>query len=198
MADLLTKPLPTCWAGRRIDPDFRNMVWLANAYARGVPDKDPLIFADDACLRFYLDGIVGVQHLPDAYKALLDFYRCGEDTEPDDGGEGGSGVLPFDYQCDAPYIIAAFQQLYGIDLTTEKVHWWRFRSLLRSALAEDVLFSRIVRWRTADTSQMTPEERQHTEEMRQRFALPEELRGGAAVAQSLEDHNAAFLARFKR
>lgn len=104
---------------------------------------------------------------------------------------------PFDYQCDAPYIVAAFQRLYGIDLTTEHVHWFRFRALLRGVIGEDCMFSRIIDWRTADLSDMDPEKRRIYEEQRERFALPAELRGGAARAQTVEEHNASFIARFR-
>lgn len=34
--------------------------------------------------------------------------------------------------------------------------------------------------------------------LKERFALPPELRGGAAVAQTVAEHDAAFLARFRR
>lgn len=93
--------------------------------------------------------------------------------------------------------MAAFQRLYGIDLTTEHVHWFRFRALLRGVIGEDCMFSRIIDWRTADLSDMDPEKRRIYEEQRERFALPAELRGGAARAQTVEEHNASFIARFR-
>ena len=55
----------------------------------------------------------------------------------------------FDYQCDAGYIVAAFQQAYGIDLTRERVHWFRFRALF-AALPEETLMAKIMSWRTMD------------------------------------------------
>ena len=35
-------------------------------------------------------------------------------------------------------------------------------------------------------------------DLQERFALPAELRGGAARVVSVEEHDAAFLARFRR
>ena len=93
--------------------------------------------------------------------------------------------------------MAAFQRIYGIDLTREKPHWFRFRALLRGVIGEDCMFSRIIDWRTADLSDMDPEKRRIYEEQRERFALPAELRGGAARAQTVEEHNASFIARFR-
>lgn len=199
MSDLLLDELPTRWYGREINSDFRPMVSLANAYARGIPEKEPLSFADDACQRFYRGGISGVQNLQDAYRHLLEFYLGGEEATPGKGSGSASHTegLPFDYHCDAPYIVAAFQQAYGIDLTREKVHWWRFKALLRG-LPEDCLFHHILQWRTADLSRMTPEDRGVYEEKREIFALPPEVKGGAAHAVSVAEHDAAFLARFQQ
>lgn len=197
MPDLLLEPLPTIWAGRDIDPDFRPMVWLANAYARGVPDAHPLPFAEDACRRFYRGGVFGLQQLPDAYHALLDFYLGGGE-EPTGSGSRSSGpdTIALDYKTDAPYIVAAFQQVYGIDLTTARVHWWRFKALLRG-LPEDCLFSRILHWRTADLTELSPGERKRYEEMREVFALPPEVKGGARHAVTLAEHNEQFFDRFR-
>ncbi len=196
MVDLLLDSLPTVWAGKVIDPDFRHMIRLSNAYARKEPDKDPLVFAQEMCRRFYREPIA--QHsLPDAYRALVEFYLASEPRRSGDGASGGGTAVAFDYQCDAPYIIAAFQQTYGIDLTSAKIHWWRFRALLSGLLSEECLFARIVRWRTADLTELDDAERGHYEQMRERFALPEELRGGAGHATTKEELYAEFFARHR-
>ncbi|MGN0706888.1 MAG: Gp15 family bacteriophage protein [Faecalibacterium sp.] len=197
MTDLL-EPLPTTWAGRPIDPDFRVMAQLANAYARKEPDKDPIGFAAGMCRRFYRVP-VPEQKLPSAYRDMLDFYLAAEPQRSgtDDGSGTAGGELSFDYRWDAPYLIAAFQETYDIDLTSAPLHWWRFRALLTGLLGGECLFARIVRWRTADLARLSEAEREHTQQMRQRFALPPELRGGAARAVSVADHDAAFLARLR-
>lgn len=196
MADLLCEALPTVWAGRPIDPDFRHMIRLSNAYARKEPDKDPLGFAQEMCGRFYCDP-VPANALSDAWKALVEFYLAAEPPRPGGKESRRPEERAFDYCCDAPYLVAAFQQLYSIDLTSETLHWWRFRALLEGLLGEECLFSRIVGWRTADLAELPEHERPYTERMRQRFALPEELRGGVAHAVTLAEHEAAFLARFR-
>lgn len=203
MSDLLLDELPTRWHGHEIVPDFRPMVWLVNSYVRGSVNTDPVGFARSAIWRFYKDPhcfLTDDQMLFEGYQHLLGFYQAGEKAASggDTSGESEApATLPFDYQCDAPYIVAAFQRLYGIDLTTEHVHWFRFRALLRGVIGEDCMFSRIIDWRTADLSDMYPEKRRIYEEQRERFALPAELRGGAARAQTVEEHNASFIARFR-
>lgn len=204
MSDLLTGVLPTRWHGQEIDPDFRPMVWLVDAYVRGQTDSDPVGFARSAIWRFYKDPhplLETPEKLFDAYRWMMEFYQAGEKAA--EGASVRSSVssaatLPFDYQCDAPYIVAAFQRLYGIDLTREHIHWFRFRALLRGAIGEDCMFSRIIDWRTADLTEMDPEKRRFYEGKREHFALPPELRGGAAHVETLDDHNRAFLARFQQ
>lgn len=93
--------------------------------------------------------------------------------------------------------MAAFQQAYGIDLTCEKVHWFRFRALF-AALPEETLMAKIMSWRTMDLSEYEGSMRDHYADLQERFALPAALRGGAAVAQTVAEHDAAFLARFRR
>ena len=135
---------------------------------------------------------------PEALEGLLRFLTApGQDIPGRGSADPAPGVLPFDYAADGAYILAAFRQLYGMDLTCEQVHWWLFRALLQGALAEECLFARIVYWRTADTSGMTPEQRQDIEEKRSRFALPDGLKG-VKRNETLQDHEEAFLARFAR
>ena len=184
MSDLLLDALPTRWHGHEIIPDFRPMVWLVNTYVRGQTGDDPIGFAVSALWRFYKDPHC---FLNDPQK-IIDAYGYSS-TAPSSG-------LAFDYQCDAGYIVAAFQQAYGIDLTREKVHWFRFRALF-AALPEDTLMAKIMSWRTMDLSEYDGSMRAHYADLQERFALPAELRGGAARVVSVEEHDAAFLARFR-
>lgn len=198
MSDLLTDALPEVWYGRPIDPDFRHMVRLADAYAHGELDGEHPQTALAIMDRFYRVP-VPQQQTPDAYGSMADFFRAGEQAAaggsvPDDRP---AAQPSFDYRCDAPYIVAAFQQAYGIDLTTAKLHWFRFRALF-AALPEDTLMAKIINWRTMDLADYEGSMREHYAELKERFALPAALRGGAAVAQTVAEHDAAFLARFRR
>jgi hypothetical protein len=198
MTDLLTDALPTVWHGRRIDPDFRHMVRLPAAYSHGEVEADPEAFARQLCQQFYT-GI----HIPrvfvELWQGVIDFYLAGEQAAEPAAAKPASRPdtgPAFDYRCDAPYIVAAFQQAYGIDLTTEKMHWFRFRALF-AALPEDTLMAKIMGWRSADLADYEGSMREHYAALKERFALPASLRGGAAVAQTVAEHDAAFLARFR-
>lgn len=197
MSDLLTDALPTVWHGKRIDPDFRHMVRLSAAYNHGEVEADPVAFALQLCGQFYT-GIYIPADLQALWQGVIDFYLAGEQgAEPAAKPASGPDTGPvFDYRCDAPYIVAAFQQAYGIDLTREKLHWFRFRALF-AALPEDTLMAKIMGWRSADLADYEGSMREHYAALKERFALPASLRGGAAVAQTVAEHDAAFLARFR-
>ena len=198
MADLLTDALPSVWHGRPIDPDFRHMVRLSTAYSHGAIDTDPMGCAVQLCKAFYQDGICQ-NELQELWQGIIEFYRMGEQAAAGvSGTDSGTDKDPvFDYRCDAPYIVAAFQQAYGIDLTQERLHWFLFRALF-AALPEDTLMAKIMVWRSADLADYEGSMREHYAALKERFALPADLRGGAAVVQTVAEHDAAFLARFRR
>lgn len=199
MTDLLTDALPTVWHGRRIDPDFRHMVRLSAAYSHGEVEADPEAFARQLCQQFYT-GIYIPRVFVELWQGVIDFYLAGEQAAEPAAAKPASRPdtgPAFDYRCDAPYIVAAFQQAYGIDLTTAKLHWFRFRALF-AALPEDTLMAKIINWRTLDLADYEGSMREHYTALKERFALPAALRGGAAVAQTVAEHDAAFLARFRR
>lgn len=198
MTDLLTDALPTVWHGRRIDPDFRHMVRLSSAYSHGEVEADPEAFARQLCQQFYT-GIYIPRVFVELWQGVIDFYLAGEQAAEPAAAKPASRPdtgPAFDYRCDAPYIVAAFQQAYGIDLTTAKLHWFRFRALF-AALPEDTLMAKIINWRTLDLADYEGSMREHYAALKERFALPASLRGGAAVAQTVAEHDAAFLARFR-
>lgn len=53
-----------------------------------------------------------------------------------------------------------FLSAYGIDLSKDDLHWWAFRRLLFN-LPSETLFMQRIRYRTADISKMSKEEKKH-------------------------------------
>ena len=200
MSDLLLDELPTRWHGHEIIPDFRPMVWLVNTYVRGQTGDDSIGFAVSALWRFYKDPhcfLNDPQKIIDAYGYMIEFYKAGEKAAESAAAESStapSSGLAFDYQCDAGYIVAAFQQAYGIDLTADKVHWWRFKALLH-ALPPETPLGKIVEIRGKDTSGMDRADRDYYETLKERFALPDGLKG-VKRNETLQEHEDAFLDRF--
>lgn len=77
-----------------------------------------------------------------------------------------------DYVLDGDYIVASFQQAYGIDLTDPecRMHWHRFLALFRG-LPDETCMSRIMGYRSWQKSSKKHDDVMR--EMRERYRLPE-------------------------
>lgn len=115
------------------------------------------------------------EELPAAVQALTQFYLAGEREERRKGGIGArAGEGPsFDYAYDAPYLYAAFQECYGIDLIEiPYLHWWKFRWLL-GGLSEECGLMKRVGIRATDLSQIkSKEERARIRKLQREVAIP--------------------------
>ena len=100
---------------------------------------------------FYAENYQKLQQNPQLYKEACDkliwFYKCGrEDYHKAKGSGRTSKRQIYSYEYDDEYIYSAFYQEYGIDLSYDKVHWWKFKALLKS-LKNDVEFVKIQGYR---------------------------------------------------
>ena len=197
MYDILTAPLPTEWEGRAIDWDFRPMLRALNAFRRSRSDEETAQIMVRAVQEFFLGPVPG-QEVPEAFQSFSRFFQGPPDDEAAKAREEASseiaGELTLDYHYDADYLLGAFQQAYGIDLTADKVHWWRFKALLH-ALPPETPLGQIMSYRSADTTEMDEAHRRLYEIMKERYALPPELKG-VKRAETLQEHENAFFDRF--
>ena len=77
---------------------------------------------------------------------------------------------------DMPYIEASFMSDYKIDITNEKIHWWKFYKLLEglsnSEIGNCCILNRIRNLRTTDTSKIKDiKERDRINEAKKQYAL---------------------------
>lgn len=101
-----------------------------------------------------------------AQAAIFAFYRCGK--EP--GKQGTKQVPAYDFFTDGDNIVADFQREYGIDLTTEKMHWWRFSALLGGLLSHS--FTEKVQYRNCDLNEIESKRmRGRYRKLQQEYAL---------------------------
>lgn len=118
-----------------------------------------------------------------AQLAISDFYRCGEAVER----ENVPAAPAYSFHTDADAIIAAFQREYGIDLTTARLHWWRFSALLRGLLTHS--FSERVQYRICNPNEIKGKDLQaRYRKLHEQYALDahgEKRR----QPQTLEDYN---------
>lgn len=95
---------------------------------------------------------------PQDWEKLLElgikYLSLGKDTS----GVDNNTEIDMDFNEDMDYIEASFMSDYRIDLTTEKMHWWKFYNLLNglsnSELGNCCVLNRVRNLRTFDLSQI--------------------------------------------
>ena len=161
----LYESLPdTVTVGRRVyrvDMDFRNILRMMEILQDGGLTPEAREWAAARCVvKHPRKGVL------EAVKKLA--FGVEERTK-----EQHKRVTSFEQ--DAGLIRAAFRQAYGIDLWTEKLHWFQFWELLQ-ALPEDTRYVNIVGIRARPMPKATKynqEERDWLRKQKRQFALKE-------------------------
>ena len=129
----------------KINVDFRKMISFekkiqdksvskAEKIKYGITQFYPVFYKD---INFYY-----LIQNPKLYKEACDklvwFYKCGKEDYLAKKSEGKGTPLNqvFSYEYDDEAIFSAFYRM-GIDLTKDKVHWWKFKALLKNLLDEE-------------------------------------------------------------
>ncbi len=196
---MLTEPLPefVCVGGQlfQVVTDFRH--WLE--FETNIMDKSihPVELVNISIDSLYVDPPKdGSQERRAAlFNSLIRFYRCGRPEKAARRSSESSSARAYDFEQDAALIMAAFQQAYGIDLTTAKIHWWRFRALFE-ALPDSCRICKIMEYRTADTSDMPDKTKAFYEKMQEKYRLDPVPYAGRMP--TVEEHNAEFIERLRR
>lgn len=161
-----------------VDTDFRIWVRFQGVLlADGTDDSKAVKICE-------LMEEMGVPAKKESLDAMLSFY-AGASTE--NQTEGGGNVQAYDFEKDSEYIFSAFLDSYGIDLTTERLHWWRFKALFKS-LPEDCQMCKIMMYRTIDLNKVPKEQRKFYREMKQRYALKSGKTGRRTKEEAIEYH----------
>lgn len=138
----------------KINVDFRNMISFENRLQdKSIDDSEKIKYG----LRhfypafFYEENYKKVLLNPNLYKEACDkliwFYKCGRENYHKSKGKGrGQSNQIYSYEFDDEYIWSAFHEVHKIDLTTDRVHWWKFKTILKS-LPESTEFVKIQGYR---------------------------------------------------
>ena len=161
MIDLRKKELPSQleWDGGScaINTDFR--VWIT--FGEMLKEK-----------KVYL-GIFPNCKAPEGEEwqlAAYRFYQCPNEV-PRATRRLKTRLL--DFIIDGQFIVASFQQAYGIDLTSCDMHWHRFCALL-DGLPDETKMSKIMGYRGYDPRDEKRKHNEFMQEQRMRWALPAE------------------------
>lgn len=138
MYNLLIDELPDEWAGVKIKTDFRQVL----KFFRLIENKniDEMTKAKNVINLFFEDIPPDSDRI---WEFIQHYISCGKDDKKDD--ENTEKV--FDFIVDSGRIFSAFYQVYGIDLTVEKIHWFVFLQLLQD-LTDDTKFKQVIDIRT--------------------------------------------------
>lgn len=161
-----------------IDTDFRVWVRFQGVLLSDETDSDK---AGKIC---ELMSDMGLPQTNETLDAMLQFY-AGASTENNTGG--GKNVRAYDFENDSEYIFSAFLDSYGIDLTKERLHWWRFKALFKS-LPEDCQMCKIMMYRTIDLKKVPKEQRKFYREMKARYSLKSAANTGYRTEQEMKDY----------
>lgn len=161
-----------------IDTDFRYWVRFQGILMSGDENGKK---AEKICKLMQLSSLPLTKESLDS---MLSFY-AGASTENNTGG--GKNVQAFDFEKDSEYIFSAFLDSYGIDLTTEKLHWWRFKALFKS-LPEDCQMCKIMMYRTINLKDVPKEQRKFYKEMKARYALTGGNKTGYKTEQEMKEY----------
>lgn len=171
----------------RIDPDFRVGVTIENELLTDEPDVEGLLRA------FYPDGIPA--DVEAAADRMIWFYAHTDEAGNEAGDTPHGGMARwYDFAQDADALMASFQQVYGIDLERDSLHWWKFRRLM-FGLPGDTPFMQRVQYRVADLDKLPKEQRRHYRKMRRLYTLKQPEKRHRMTA---EERDAAMKARVRR
>lgn len=121
----------------KINVDFRHIIQIENKIMGRSANKLETICW---CLEHFYPFFYGKSRFlimdkdlfEEAWKGFIWFYKCGREDYHKGRGGGTTQNRLFSYEYDDEYIYSAFYEKYNIDLTKEKIHWWKFKALLKS------------------------------------------------------------------
>ena len=172
MKQLFERPPESVKVGNQylaIDTDFRLWAKVQDCCDRGEFDGMKML----GFIRRAFGSAARGQDVHDLVSAFVYFPSCGAEVQR--GNSDNAERMPsdhrntaYDFAEDGERIVAAFEREYGIDLTSDYVHWWRFRALLDDLLSKDK-FTDIVGFRCVDVSSIKDERERKYYAEKQRF-----------------------------
>lgn len=180
MFNVLLDPLPEDWKGYPIDTDFQTGIMISQCLADdNLNDQEKF---ETAIRLLFPSACPPPEDLQDA----LTWYLNGFDHD-NHAGEKPSGEPVMDFDMDQWRIYAAFRSQYGIDLNTEKLHWFVFMGLL--ANVEECAFTRVMDIRQKKiTSKMSREEKEAIKRNKKIFQIkPQEIQLSAKEQQRVDE-----------
>ena len=169
-------PETVCIDGKEYEviTDFREWVRFADTAA-----ADELTEEEKLCIFMLYFTKEKPKDFSKALKALIDFYGCADVPKAGRkiGGKSSFSAPVFSYTYDAGYVIAAFRQVYGIDLKSiDYMHWYEFRYLFE-AIPDNTAIKERIAYRAVNLSSVKDSrERSRIQKIQNVIALPSNIK----------------------
>lgn len=102
---------------------------------------------------------------------MLWFYRCGKELKQPKEDEVVNKEDIYSYEYDGDSICSAFREQYGINLTTELLHWWEFKAYFNS-LNENTDIRKKMSIRATDINKLPVEQREQYKRLKKAYEIP--------------------------
>ena len=122
-----------------------------------------------------------------AAEVALWFYMCGDKAKKENKPAKKS-KQGYSFSVDSEVIYSDFSRFYNIDLTSENLHWWKFRALL-AGLPNDSSFKERIYYRTCDLKGLPQKEKKRISEIRKEIAIKDKKE----IKVTLEQRNQQML-----
>lgn len=143
-----------------IDTDFRTWIKFQNILLseKSNDEKTADLLAFVASL--------GLPFLEETLKAITVFFAGGEKKHKSEKNKQPM----YNFETDSPLIFSAFLTQYRIDVSSEKMHWWKFKELF-STLSSEHIISEVIWARGANTSDMDANTKKRVQTLRKAYPL---------------------------
>lgn len=153
MIPLICDPLPCeiTVGGKRVRvlTDYKRWLVVWEVLSSSLPGR----LKAELCCHAVVDDSVELDDWEEFLNAFAAFLLQKDNFQSDNVGSSYHGEKIFDFAADSELIFASFLAEYGIDLTSEHMHWFKFMALLKS-LSPDSPLMRTIRLRQTDTSEI--------------------------------------------
>lgn len=153
MIPLICDPLPCeiTVGGKRVRvlTDYKRWLVVWEVLSSSLPGR----LKAELCCHAVVEDSVNLDDWDEILKALAAFLLQKDSLQENCNATSYHGEKLFDFAADSELIFASFMAEYGIDLTKEHMHWFKFMALLKS-LSPDSPLMRTVRLRQTDTSEI--------------------------------------------
>nr|DAG86785.1 MAG TPA: hypothetical protein [Caudoviricetes sp.] len=166
-----------------IRTDFRTWIKVESILKdSNIPDGFKLSMIYIICDLFYGNKDISTESTDAVFDGIFSFWRM---YKPVNEKAKISHDIAYSYDNDFDLIVSAFKQQYGINLFSDDMHWFEFKSLF-DGLSESTMFRKIVGYRTVDLSKVPKEQKKEYAELKDFYRIKDERVVDKKTPQEIE------------